>query len=377
MRFTVRAASLGLTTVAAVAAYTVPAFAVTAAQGHRPSSAPVFVQTDNTGGNTVVAYDRAADGTLHQAGSYSTGGLGGDLPGTGPDHLASQGALSYDAHAKLLYAVNAGSDTVTVFSVHGDRLVREQIISSGGSFPVSVTAQGDKVYVANTLAGGSIQGYLRVGHRLVEVPSWNRALAISPAPAASANTVGQVGLTPDGSRVVVTTKGAGNSIEVFPLGRYGTPSALPVVNTVPGTAPFGLAFDAAGRLAVAQARTNSVATYRVGHDGTLTAVAQAPTGQTATCWILATSHRLYAANAASASVTGFQDSGHGLTAISSTGTDPGAVDAAASSDGRTLYDQTGINGIVDEFRVNPDGTLTPVGSVTVPGAVGGEGIVAL
>jgi hypothetical protein len=31
---------------------------------------------------------------------------------------------------------------------------------------------------------------------------------------------------------------------------------------------------------------------------------------------------------------------------------------------------------VDEFRVNADGTLTGLGSVTVPGAAGGEGITA-
>lgn len=39
--------------------------------------------------------------------------------------------------------------------------------------------------------------------------------------------------------------------------------------------------------------------------------------------------------------------------------------------------QTGGKGIVDEFRVGGDGALTRVGSVTVPGATGGEGIVAL
>jgi len=31
---------------------------------------------------------------------------------------------------------------------------------------------------------------------------------------------------------------------------------------------------------------------------------------------------------------------------------------------------------VDEFGVGAGGSLTPIGSVTVPGAVGGEGIVA-
>jgi hypothetical protein len=61
--------------------------------------------------------------------------------------------------------------------------------------------------------------------------------------------------------------------------------------------------------------------------------------------------------------------------LSTTGTDPGTVDAAAAPGGRFLYVQTGGNGIVDEFTVG-SGTLTEIGSVIVPGAVGGEGIVA-
>jgi hypothetical protein len=53
------------------------------------------------------------------------------------------------------------------------------------------------------------------------------------------------------------------------------------------------------------------------------------------------------------------------------------VDAAASPDGNFLYVQTGAKGIVDEFHVNTNGSLTPIGSTTVADAAGGEGIVAL
>jgi hypothetical protein len=65
-----------------------------------------------------------------------------------------------------------------------------------------------------------------------------------------------------------------------------------------------------------------------------------------------------------------------LTLLGSTPTDPGTVDAASTVYGRYLYVQTGGNGIVDGFRVRADGSLVPVDSVIVPGAVGGEGIVA-
>jgi hypothetical protein len=65
-----------------------------------------------------------------------------------------------------------------------------------------------------------------------------------------------------------------------------------------------------------------------------------------------------------------------LTPLGATHTDAGTVDAAASAGGRFLYVQTGGNGIVDEFRVGAGGSLAAIGSVTVAGGAGGEGIVA-
>ncbi|MEV5531062.1 lactonase family protein [Streptomyces prunicolor] len=358
--------------IAAAALFAAPA-AVAANSPQPRGSSAVFVQSDDTTANTVVAYARAADGTLAQQGVYATGGKGGILPGTVADHLASQGSLAYDRHHHLLYAVNAGSDTVTVFAVHGTHLRRVQEISSGGSFPVSVTFHGDRVYVANTLGGGSVQGFVRTGERLVKVPSWNRNLGLDKATSA----VGQISFTPDGSKLVVTTKASGQSIDVFPVGAHSGPSARPVVTSTPGAVPFGFAFDSAGRLRVTEAGTNSVGTFTVGRDGRLTAKGTVPTGQTATCWAVAAGNHLYVSNAASGTLSGYRVGAQGqLTALGNTATDAGTVDAAASSDGRYLYVQTGIKGLVDEFRVGANGSLTAIGSVEVPGGVGGEGIAA-
>ncbi|MFJ2891477.1 lactonase family protein [Streptomyces sp. NPDC087305] len=366
-----------LATVAAgaalAAAALVAAPAAGAVEAHHDRGSAVFVQSDNTGANTVVAYERAADGTLARKGVYSTGGKGGMLAGTVADHLASQGSLAYDRHGGLLYAVNAGSDTVTVFAVRGTQLRRVQEISSGGSFPVSVTFHGDRVYVANTLGGGSVQGFARVGERLVKVDAWHRNLGLDKGTSA----VGQISFTPDGSKLVVTTKAAGQSIDVFPVGRLGGPSAHPVVTSTPGAVPFGFAFDSAGRIRVTEAGTNSVGTFVVGHDGRLTTKGTVATGQTATCWAVTAGDHLYVSNAGSGTLSGYRvGHGGGLTALGDTATHPGTVDAAASSDGRYLYVQTGVQGTVDAFRVGPKGALTAIGSVVVPGAVGGEGIAA-
>ena len=200
------------------------------------STAAVFVQTDNPSGNAIVAYDQAPDGSLHRAGTYPTGGLGGVLAGSVVDHLASQGSLAYDHADGLLYAVNAGSNTVTVFAVHGDRLSWQQVISSGGTFPVSVAFHGNLVYVLNARGGGSVQGYYRLASgRLVLIPAWHRSLGLDPALTPEfTHTPGQIGFTPDGSKIVVTTKANGNSIDVFTLGPGGLPAG-PVVTTEPNT----------------------------------------------------------------------------------------------------------------------------------------------
>ncbi len=367
--------------VAGVGGLAVAATALLAGQAQAtPSqqSAPVFVQSDNPAGNTVVAYDRSGDGSLHQAGVYQTGGDGGVLTGSVVDHLASQGSLAYDRAHGLLYAVNAGSDTVTVFGVHGDRLTRRQVIGSGGTFPVSIAVHGSVLYVLNARDGGSVQGYLRVGDTLVRVPAWHRSLGLDATQTPEfTHTPGQVAFTPDGRHLIVTTKANGSNIDVFAVNAFGGLSAAAVVNADPGAVPFAVSFDADGHLAVAEAGTNAVATFTVNGDGTLTLVDREGTGQAATCWIVGSGSTFYASNAGSASLSGYHDGGDGtLTALGNTATDAGTVDAAASSDGRYLYVQAGANGVVDGYRIGSDGTLAATGSVTVPGAVGGEGIVA-
>ncbi len=347
-------------------------------RGVAPSGHAVFVQTDNIAGNQVVSYDRAANGTLSAQGTYNTGGLGGVLNGSAVDHLASQGSLAYDPHRSLLYAVNAGSNTVSVFGVRGDRLSLRQVIGSGGVFPVSVATHNGLVYVLNALAGGTVQGYFSFFGHLLPIPGSTRSLGLTiPSDTTQfTNTPGQVAFSPDGSRLIVTTKLNLSAIDVFRVGLFGLLSPKPVVNTEPGTGPFGVSFDPGGHLVVANTSSNSLATYALEPNGTVTLVDSIPTGQTATCWVTPARSFFYTSNAGSGNLSGFQDSASGsLTLLTPpTSTEPGTVDG--SSVGRFLYVQTGKNGIVDEFHVNATGTLTSIGSVVVPGAVGGEGIVA-
>jgi 6-phosphogluconolactonase (cycloisomerase 2 family) len=338
----------------------------------------VFVQTDNPAGNQIVAYHRNVNGTLVLAGAYPTGGLGGVLNGSAVDHLASQGSLTYDPLHGLLYAVNAGSNTVSVFSVHGDQLALRQVIPSGGSFPVSIAAHGSSVYVLNGLSA-NVQGYVSFLGRLFPLPGSNRPLGIT-VPSDSTqfvSTPGQVAFTPDGAQLVVTTKASGSDIDVFRVGPFGYLSPSPIVNVEPGAVPFAVTFDAVGHPVVADAGTNALSTYSLAPNGTLSPIATVATGQSATCWVTSAQGVFFASNAGSAKVSSFAEQLSGqLGLLGATGTDPGTVDAAPSVGGQYLYVQAGGTGAVDEFQVGPGGSLIGIGSVLVPGAAGGEGIVA-
>jgi 6-phosphogluconolactonase (cycloisomerase 2 family) len=353
--------------------------ATTSPAGHESGdSGAVFALSDNTAVNAVAAYHRAPDGTLTQAGTYATGGRGGVLPGSVVDHTASQGALAYDQAHGLLIAVNAGSNTISVFRVHGDRLELSQVLRSGGDFPVSVTVSGNHAYVLNALGGGSLYGFRIDGGHLAPISGSYRALKLgTTAKSQFTATPGQVAFSPDGTQLLVTTKSTTNAVDVFAVHGDGRLSASPTVNSLPGDQPFAVAFDQAGHLALAEGVPNAIATFTLSRGGTLTQLDVADTGQMATCWVVRAGQYLYASNAGSGSLSGYSTSPSGqLTALGNTATAAGTVDAASAAGGRFVYVQTGKAGIVDEFAVRSGGKLTPIGAVTVPGGAGGEGIAA-
>jgi hypothetical protein len=204
-------------------------------------------------------------------------------------------------------------------------------------------------------AGRRAQPGRHVRHRRATIPGSGRALGLDPTASPQfTNTPGQVAFTPDGGQLIVTTKANGNDIDTFGVRSDGRLSAAPVVNSEPGTVPFAISFDQFGHLVIAEAGTNALATFALSAGGTATLIDAVPTGASATCWVAPAGPYLSASNAGSASESGY----------------------TSSSAGQFLYIQTGGSGIVDEFAVQAGGTLTEIGAVTVPGATGGEGIVA-
>ena len=104
----------------------------------------LYTQTNDPAGNTVQRFDRAADGSLTPAGTFATGGAGLATLG------GRQGAVALSDDGRNLYAVNAGSDSVTAFRVGRHRTSLLGTVPSGGVAPVSIDEDRGRVYVLNS-----------------------------------------------------------------------------------------------------------------------------------------------------------------------------------------------------------------------------------
>jgi hypothetical protein len=357
--------------------------AVDSAQAAPGAGGLVFVQTNEPSGNHVVVFRRADDGRLSQQQSFATGGNGGvAAPGTESDRLASQGSLVYDSAHSLLFAVNAGSDSVSVFRVDGSTLELRDVEPSGGEFPASVAVDGNLLYVLNAGGSGVLQGFRITGAGTIHpLPGSERSLdLVNTDPPNFLTSPGQVGFSPDGRQLLVTTKASQSTIDVFAVQPNGRLSDAPVANPSATPVPFAFTFDPAQRLVSGEAGASSVTTYRLQGDGTLAGPQSLSDNQAALCWITGVGGFSYVSNTASNTISGYRiDGGGAPSLVTPTGvvatTDAGPIDSAAPSDAAFLYVQTGLGGSVHEYHVNGDGTLTEIGKVTGLPA-GMEGIAA-
>jgi 6-phosphogluconolactonase (cycloisomerase 2 family) len=314
-----------------------------------------------------------------------TGGLGGSESGTVVDPLASQGSLTYDAGDHMLFVVNAGSDTFTAFGVEGTHLSRLQVVNSGGHLPTSISVVGRHVFVLDAGNDGAISGFwIDDAKHLPAIGNSTRSLRLgNPADPNFLMSPSQVAITPDRRDVVVATKTHG-VLDVFTLNDLGVPSATAVVTASAGGVPFGLSYDALGRLVVAEA-SGGASSYAVDPDGVLSTISShVANAQAATCWSVIAKGFVYTANAGSNTITGYAENSDGQLSLQNADgvtatTDAGPVDLAASSDGRFIYQEATGAGAIDEFKVNGDGSLSLIGTVsgfTPDNGTGFEGIAA-
>ena len=325
------------------------------------SGGAVYTLSNGSASNRVIVFDRGAGGNLHAAHSFATGGLG-----TGAN-LGSQGALSLNPDGSRLYAVNAGSDSLSVFRSSGTRLTRPQVIGSGGDTPISVVARGGRVYVLNAGSTPSVAGFRVTSSGLARIHGAWRTLAAGDAGPA------QVGINPAGNVLVVSNK-ASSTIDTFRVHGDGSLSAAISHPSVGGT-PFGFAFTRSGVLVVSDASvppTSGATSYTVTAAGGLVPRSGAVENhQQAACWVATTpdSRFAYTANAGSGTLSGYRVRSNGSIglldangATADTGSGSHPLDESITPDGRFLYVLADGFGQVEAWRIAADGSLHHLGN---------------
>jgi 6-phosphogluconolactonase len=318
----------------------------------------VYVQTNEAGTNRVLAFSRAADGTLTQTGDHETGGAGDGVP-----HLTSQGSVVLSGDGKRLYVTNAASGDVSVFSVGHDGLELIETTSTGAA-PKSVAEHDGLVVVLNT------------GDRsLTLLPSGETVALEATDPA-------QVGFSPDGGTLLVTDRGT-DALYAFPVrdGKLGEPQATPSS----GQTPYGFAFTSAGGLVVTEAfgaqKGKAAASSYALREGSVQPVTRSVgNGRSEICWAVVTKDGRYAftTNFADGAVSRYAIAADGsleledAVAATSIEGSTGLRDECLTDDGRFLYAIDADAQRILGWSVGEGGSLTPVGSWTgVPATVAG------
>ena len=339
----------------------------------------VYAMTNQTTGNSIMAFNRAPSGALTLKGTYPTGGLGF---GSGNDPLGSQGSLILSNDGTYLFAVNAGSNTVSVMRVGRRGLTMVSMVSSGGTEPVSLTLYKNLLYVLNAGGTPNITGFaLGPDGTLSQLPGSSRSLAggDSAAPA-------QVGFSPDGSFIVVTEKDT-NLIDTYRVMPNGLTQG-PYSNPSSGATPFGFTFARSNTLVVSEAGggangTSAVSSYQIMPNGTLVTISgSVGDTQMGGCWAVSTNNGglVYVSNSASNTLSAYTVSQAGsLTLMNATAANTGSgtvpIDMTMSSSSLYLYALDDGTGQTSGFRLQPNGTLTSVaGASGLPS--GSQGIAA-
>jgi Lactonase, 7-bladed beta-propeller len=399
------AAVVGLTPGVATAAHS--------AKAKPKVTGAVYTETNGIPKNAVVAFAQYSDGSLKQVQTIATGGKGGNQaqPETGPclpppagqgncPNLDTQGEIETGANGKLVFAVNAGSNTVTSFRVTPAGLVKANVAKSGGVFPLSLTTHGSLLYVLNANSA-NIQGFkFNSAGILTPIKGSNQKLAQNVFPGLSR----QVAFDNSGKWLVVSKFGnpfapggpsPQNSMDTFKVGASGAAGPAITSNaTVP--LPFSINFDSSDNLILTEVgnptATGFVDTFKLLPSGHLAPIQSAPTSSAgnAPCWGQITKKGyLYVTNADAlgpngATVAIFKVSGGHLTFK---GTTPQIhetlkTDEALSADQKYLYvlaptsNRQAGGSHIDEYQILPNGGLKLIGQTPKTLAKSVNGLVA-
>ena len=356
------------------------------AADHSPKH--VYILNNNvSGANSITTFNRADDGSLSPRDTISIGGMGG-LPAFS-DGTQGSLILAHKGRKTRLFAVDAGSNQISVVKVHSTYLSLAGVFPSGGVGPVSLTYKNGWLYVLNA-ANGSNEAANVTGFRL-DSKDMLQPIAGSTKPLSAAHpNPAQIQIDPSGQFLVVTEKGT-NLIDVYSIHSDGSLSG-PSTFAAVGVYPFGMAFNpkAGQQFVVANGMggpnmTGGATAYVLMGGNVHLINGPVLNAQIAPCWMVITGDGqfAYTSNADSQSISGYriQENGtisllnaNGVTATTPSDTFP--IEESLSSNGQFLYVldsrlllKTPGPATLSGFLIHSDGSLTSVvneAQITLP-----------
>lgn len=321
----------------------------------------VYTLSNDADHNAVLVFKRSGRNHMEAAGQFETGGQG-----TGGG-LGNQGALALSKNERYLFAVNAGSNDVSVFRVWPFGLTLLDRAAVDGLEPVSVAVSHNRVYVVNA-KDDSIFGFRfdpRHG-KLHPMPESKYALSgDNTGPA-------QISFNPSGDTLVVTEK-ATNKISSFPLDENGLPITRHVLDSA-GQVPFGFAFGKRDQFFVSEAvgvgdgNGATVSSYQIQDDGSVSLIDGAvAVNQMAACWLATTpnSRMAFTANTPAGTLSSFAiDRAGNLKLMETIAAEENAPrDMAISDNGKTLFTLNGGDNTIAVYRILHSGKLHKIDSI--------------
>ena len=315
----------------------------------------LFAMSNDRISNSISLFNINSKGLLSFQKSYATGGKG--------KALGTQGALILSENGKWLFAVNAGSNTISVFRVCPQCLKLTDVVPSGGIYPSSLTIICNNLYVTNSgdaSNASNVTGfYLKESGHLCRISNAQRPLSCP------CSDPGCIVSSCNGKLLAVTEKST-NRITTFEVNENGS-LQCPTINPSKGMLPFGEVFLNSNYLLVAEENSNEVSSYKVYKNGVLKISSYSTeANQKQPCWISAdcTENYAYVSNFASNTVSSYKinENGKYLTLVNTAFTEPdiisGPIDNVVDKCNKNLYVLNFNDGSISVFNIGAQGNLT-------------------
>jgi 6-phosphogluconolactonase (cycloisomerase 2 family) len=273
---------------------------------------------------------------------------------------------------RWLFAVNAGSDELSVFAASTEGLPLVDRVAAGGVRPTSIAVHRNLLYVLSNGGGddpATLHGFMISDDgRVSPLAGSGRELSRPDADPA------QIGFSPDGGTLVVTER-ATDSISAYAVAPDGFAEG-PTVFPSSGATPYGFEFTRAGVLVVTEAAAGetgaaSVSSYLLSGPQELSLVSGS-VGDTRSevCWAAITpdDRHVYVTNFGDGTISTYTITADGrielLHPVAATTAEgrAGLRDEAISRDGRYLYALHADVQRIFCWQVQQDSSLTPVGA---------------